>query len=152
MFLTVHSTIGALIGQQVSTPVVAFILGYVSHLLVDAVPHGDEGLIPAQLDEKSKRNRLVLIGSLDLIGTVLILSSLNHFTPFTTIIIAGSLGAIAPDLLWGFSSLFAKKMPWDFLNVWHNKFHWLLNKPISFKFGIIIQLLTLTLTVWTIMQ
>lgn len=152
MFLTVHSTIGALIGQNVSTPLVAFIFGYISHWLIDAIPHGDENLIPKNFDKKQRIKRLFVIGAIDLLGSLLVLTILSRLTLFNLNMVVASIGAITPDILWGFSSLLPKKTPWEFLNSWHNKIHWLFKTQISFKLGIVIQLLVLALTVWIILR
>jgi hypothetical protein len=44
MTLTTHATLGAVIGRATGNPVLAFIFGFISHFLIDMVPHGDTGL------------------------------------------------------------------------------------------------------------
>jgi len=152
MFLTVHVAVGALIGQQVQTPLLAFILGYFSHWLIDAIPHGDETLISDKLTAKQKNKLLVLISSLDLFGVLILLFSLYNLTPININLVAAGFGAVLPDLFWGTSSLLPFKLPWEFLNVIHNKFHTYFKQRVNLKTGLIIQALTLILTVLAIVR
>lgn len=41
MLLATHSLVGAFIGQEVGYPPLAFLLGIISHLLLDSIPHAD---------------------------------------------------------------------------------------------------------------
>ncbi|MEA3272684.1 MAG: hypothetical protein U9P90_03375 [Patescibacteria group bacterium] len=41
MYLSVHTCVGAIIGRFSPNPIVAFLLGIVSHFILDMIPHGD---------------------------------------------------------------------------------------------------------------
>ncbi|MCA9325530.1 hypothetical protein KDA23_05720 [Candidatus Saccharibacteria bacterium] len=41
MYVSVHATVGAVVGQQTGNPLLAFGAGFASHLLLDVIPHGD---------------------------------------------------------------------------------------------------------------
>ena len=45
MFLTSHATAAVLIAEQIHSPTLAFALGWLSHYLLDAIPHGDDELL-----------------------------------------------------------------------------------------------------------
>ncbi|MFA5050645.1 MAG: hypothetical protein WC499_00825 [Patescibacteria group bacterium] len=44
MTLTVHTAVGIFIGKYASNPFLAFLFGFLSHFLLDAIPHVDEGI------------------------------------------------------------------------------------------------------------
>jgi hypothetical protein len=44
MFLTVHATVGAIIGDKVSNPFLSFLLAIIFHFIFDMIPHGDKAL------------------------------------------------------------------------------------------------------------
>jgi hypothetical protein len=39
MYQIVHGMAGAVIGSRLDSPILAFILGFVSHFILDAIPH-----------------------------------------------------------------------------------------------------------------
>lgn len=41
MIVAIHATMGALVGEKIASPVLAFCLGLASHFLLDVIPHGD---------------------------------------------------------------------------------------------------------------
>ena len=152
MFLTAHVAIGALIGQQVKTPALAFVLGFFSHWLIDTIPHGDETLVPDGISKQKKLKLLILISTLDFLGVMTVVFAIYNLAPISTSMVAAGFGACLPDLLWGTSSLLPIKMPWEFLNKFHNKFHTYFKERVSFKIGLFIQGLALILTVLAIVR
>jgi hypothetical protein len=44
MFMTVHAAAATIIGKQVNSSIIAFLLGLLSHFVLDMIPHGDERL------------------------------------------------------------------------------------------------------------
>jgi len=41
MFITVHAAAATVIGKNISSPIIAFLLGLLSHLILDLILHGD---------------------------------------------------------------------------------------------------------------
>lgn len=64
MFLTVHATAGAVIGAAAANPVLAFLLGLLSHAALDIIPHGDENLVTGT--ERERFRKTIVIGLVDL--------------------------------------------------------------------------------------
>lgn len=77
-----------------------FVFALGSHYLLDAVPHGDE-FIYWRFVHNSKDAFALLVGATDLFALLVILIlALNSANEFRTmIILAGSIGGIAPDAL-----------------------------------------------------
>lgn len=112
MILSVHATFGAAVASLVPThPLEAFTLGFVSHFLIDAIPHKDYELISIDHDpagkmkpfdfltEKIKLLRDVLLVSFDaLLGIVL--AFLFFFNPVHPgIFLIGAVASMIPDFL-----------------------------------------------------
>ncbi|MBU1146043.1 hypothetical protein KKD80_00640 [Patescibacteria group bacterium] len=105
MLLTVHATAGALIGQQINNPLLAFILSFVSHFVLDLVPHGDQDWIDEYKgDQKSKVVKIIMIVAVDIVILLGLLVSRFYFIDsFATglSIASGIIGGLLPDFLVG---------------------------------------------------
>lgn len=104
MLLTVHATAGALIGQQINNPVLAFVLAFISHFILDVIPHGDHDWIEEYKGgQKNKARKIVSIVIIDIIVLITLLISKFYFKSFTPNfpIIAGVVGGVLPDFLVG---------------------------------------------------
>ena len=112
MILSVHATFGAAVASLVPThPVEAFVLGFVSHLAIDAIPHKDYELISVDVDEAGKPKPLDLISKkLKLLRDMtlvsfdavvgLCLAFLFFFNPaHPSIFLIGAVAAMIPDFL-----------------------------------------------------
>jgi len=146
MFLTIHGTVGAIIGQNLDNVWLSFILGVVSHLLLDIIPHGDETLINDKNSvTKSEVKKIAEIAAVDgLIMSGLVLTLINQgLIDLSWPVLFGIFGSILPDFITGFYLLF--KFPWlkkilDF----HFNLHLVLQKfKVSLAGGILIQLIVL---------
>lgn len=103
MTLTTHATLGAVIGHAVGNPILAFVFGFISHLLIDMIPHGDTVLADNYKVHKKDRKKAlayVMVDAIVAIFFVLLLTntkSLGDMQPFTW----GIIGGVLPDLLTG---------------------------------------------------
>ncbi|MFA5076327.1 MAG: hypothetical protein WC480_02825 [Patescibacteria group bacterium] len=131
MYLTIHTAIGAAIGQNVASPWLAFILGIFSHYLVDAIPHGDKKMVRGleQHDGLLKFIKVVAIDNSFMIATILILLSSSQ--PNYWSVVAGIVGAIIPDYSQAIGWLLPKTFFRHFYNL-HSIFH---NKITKFDFS-----------------
>ena len=100
MFLTIHSTVGVIIGEQTNSIWLAFILGFISHFIFDIIPHGDKKPEEKKTIPKLKR-WLFRAGFID--GTVMTITLLliwqNNLVGNLLPVLAGVIGAVAPDIL-----------------------------------------------------
>jgi hypothetical protein len=146
MFLTVHAAAGVIIGKYTGNIWLAFMAGFLSHLLFDIIPHGDEALIKnksivSQL-EISKIKNLALIDGMVMVILLAILYWHKLTFPLLPIL-AAITGSILPDFISGLYLL--KPYPWlKKLFYYHLDIHFILKKiDVALHLGLIIQLITL---------
>ncbi|MBU1130845.1 hypothetical protein KJ840_01815 [Patescibacteria group bacterium] len=152
MFLTVHAASGIFIGSQVSAPWLAFILGFVSHWLLDFIPHGDEKVIDrSKFSESRLKKMLFYVAAADTLGIIILFYFLisTETIVLTSGILWGMLGAVAPDYLWGLHKITRIRVLKPLHKI-HNWFHLKLTNPryprlnrgrgLPFKLGSLIQL------------
>lgn len=111
MVLATHLITGAALGQVVGNPVLALFSGFLSHFLLDAIPHWDYPLRTHKFDPANPLDPRMAINRdfvfdlgkifLDLIIGVVVLGLAVKFLNWqinSSVILAG-LGAIVPDFL-----------------------------------------------------
>ncbi len=148
MLLSVHATVGAIIGEHVDTPLLAFILAFISHFILDIIPHGDEALIKAYRNN-FKRKAMKYLIIFDLLSTVILLSMLFlfHKITFSQTVIWGIIGGVLPDFMVAIHEITKKHFTRTHkFHYWihdgiNNKLHW----SMPFKLGIIFQLIIIYL-------
>lgn len=103
MTLTTHATLGAVIGKLAGNPVLAFVLAFASHLMVDMIPHGDTGLSDNFRIHKKNQKLAVAYVAVDAIVAVcfvLLIANtrdIDNLRNFTW----GIVGGVLPDFLVG---------------------------------------------------
>jgi len=130
----------------------ALCLGVASHLVLDAIPHGDSGIghwVHSSPNHVTKLQRLLPIVFVDQILAagvffLLLSSPLLASTAFWTLF-AGAFGSILPDYLTGFRDLLPKPPRWlESIHRFHEKCHYRGHDPLSIRGGLVFQtLLTL---------
>ena len=149
MFLTVHASVGALLGDKLGNEVLAFGAGFASHFVFDIIPHGDEKI--GEIFLKSKRHwPLALLFVIDFAVAVTLVAGMGLLGVFNNPIsaLSGALAATLPDILSGFSEI-TKKFLWPGFCRFHRRNHQLLNSPVSVIAGAVIQFLTFAV-VWSL--
>lgn len=157
MILAVHATFGAAVASLVpSHPIQAFTLAFVSHLVLDAIPHRDYDLIsletgpdkrPKLVDIAIRKYRLIrdmlLVSSDALFGVIL--AFLFFFDPIHPwIFLIGAIGSMVPDFL-TFLYLFFKHKPLMLFIKFHVGFmHSKIKPKISQIPGVILQFITIS--------
>jgi hypothetical protein len=148
MLLSVHATVGAVIGANVSTPLLAFVLGFISHFILDIIPHGDEALIKAYRNDFKNRGMLYLI-IFDLASTIILLFLLFYSQKlnFTPIVLWGILGGVIPDVMVAINEITHKHFcRTQKIHCWtHDKISQKLNWTMPLKLGLLLQLLIIYL-------
>ena len=149
MTLTTHATVGAVIGYAIGEPLAGFVLGFLSHLLLDMIPHGDYRL--GRDIRKSKAHLKKAIGFITLDAIVAIffilwLVSWKDLMPIQAISWA-VVGAILPDLFVGLYDVTKSKwfkplntIHFHFHDMWHKK-----RKDMSLGHALIIQAIMIML-------
>ncbi|OGY42642.1 MAG: hypothetical protein A2Y82_03100 [Candidatus Buchananbacteria bacterium RBG_13_36_9] len=144
MLLSVHATVGAIIGENVSTSLLAFILAFISHFILDIIPHGDAVLIKAYRNDFKNKGVLYLI-IFDVFSTIILISLLFYFhkISYTQTVLWGIAGGILPDIMVAIYEITNKLFKrWHKVHSWaHNRLHW----TISLKLGILVQIIIIYL-------
>jgi len=134
----------------VSNPLLAFILAFIFHLILDIIPH--EPLELHNWINKNKIKKYVFCVGTDLILLITFLSILyfTHKLNLNLTILAAIIGGLFPDVIWGIDGLIKlkTKIIRDF-NQFHVEFlHKIIytKKYIPVKYVILIQLAIFVLT------
>lgn len=106
MFLVVHTAAGAIIGQLSPNIFWAFVIGFLSHFLLDAIPHGDTRYL-GKIKANNEVGKFLTIASIDAILSLFLFAGLYGSGLLTKplLVFAGVAGAILPDFLVGIAEL-----------------------------------------------
>lgn len=112
MTLTAHAITGAALASLVpDQPLVGFAVGFLSHFVLDAIPHWDYKLNSKKEDTNNHMNDdmvinkdflkdILKIGFDGLLGLLLSLIVFNFYFKFSVfIVLSGAIGAMMPDAL-----------------------------------------------------
>lgn len=146
MFLSVHTCVGAVIGRFSPNPIIAFILGFLFHFLLDIIPHGDMKTYDDYRSGKILRRSVAIImldGIFSIYLTILTLVGQNRFGDEMSIA-AGIAGSVLPDVLVMSYEVIKMKILKKFYT-FHFYFHRLISKKreIPYLFGIVYQIIAL---------
>lgn len=178
MTLATHAVIGGSLAaalplthaHPVEFVAAAFVIGVMSHFMLDVVPHWDYELAsdtkapnPADFDLKIGRAFLFDLGKIGLdvglgLGIALLLYvGLVGRSPF--VILAGSIGAVLPDFL-QFAYMKIRRPPFTWLQLIHNFYHYdksafkkystLEGASLQILFAILVAVSTLSLIIFRI--
>jgi len=153
MYLTVHAAAGALIGNYINNSPIAFLLGLLSHFILDAIPHHDGNIPTGGHDFKSIKklylNKIIALMYLDFCLAIIVVAALLtgdiHF--FSKPIIWGMAGAVLPDIILILSMFWPRNKLLKKINEFHDHCHYSPVKPISLIIGNLTQLVTLIIIV-----
>jgi hypothetical protein len=145
MFLTVHAASGVLIGEYIPNSILAFLAGFVSHFLLDIVPHGDQGLLEG-VKKGGKIRKALALTTIDNTVLIIFISLLynNKICIFHSSASWALIGSILPDFIIGLNLLTKNKIVQSFFD-FHKSLHYVLGIKINLISGIIIQILTFLL-------
>ena len=130
-----------------------FLASALSHLALDAIPHGDLGIghwIHSAPDRKTKLSRLLPLSIADQIVALIVFLILLRSPAFLSVplplLLAGAIGSMAPDYLTGFRDLLPRPPTWlEKLHRLHERCHFHGRDPFSALTGLILQALLLLL-------
>lgn len=141
MFLTVHATAAVIIAQKVHSPLLAFLLGFVSHYILDAIPHGDDKIFE-RFRGKTLIKAMTIAAIIDFTISLIWLNFLYQQGAFelNLTILAAVAGSILPDFLNGvFLVTNQTWLRWnhDLNRISH---HLIIKKPLPGGVGFFLQL------------
>lgn len=144
MLLTGHAASATVIARLVPNPFLAFLLGIISHIILDIIPHGDTELFPGSHDMGKKmspenaqksRKMFLSVGLLDTSMVLFLFSGLFLQLPLDfSVYTYALLGVLLFDIVDHFFTLFAPnidKSNW-ILSRWHLGIH-IIHKKLGFK-------------------
>jgi len=147
MYLTVHAAAGAAVGQFMPNVWAAFAAGFVSHFILDMIPHGDENI----QHWKFFRTKLRRTIAAALIDFAVLLATFCYWLTTNTVeqipgIMYGAAGSILPDALWGLHELTGSPLL-KWYRALHSATHRVIAKKLTILQGFAIQIpLLLALT------
>ena len=163
MILSVHATFGAAVASLIPNhPVAGFILGFASHLALDAIPHKDYELISLESDPAKKEKKIdiifnkfrllrdVFFVSLDaLVGFCL--AFMFFFNPsHPWIFFIGAFVALIPDGLTFLYLLFRHKALGHFFDFHTDFIHYKIH--MNQAWGVILQFFTIAILIAILMM
>jgi len=149
MILTTHALTGAALGKLIPNPILAFIAGFLSHFLFDAIPHWHYYL-RSKVKESLYRDEDMVIGRafiidlfvigfdfvLGIAAAILIFQGWDGFSHPSLSILSAAVGAVLPDILL-FAAWKIKKEPLLALRRFHKWMHARTNLDERPFFGIL---------------
>ncbi len=154
MYQIVHGMAGIAIGSRLGNPVLAFVLGIISHFILDAIPHDS-------LEAKSWENngtdkfvkKIALEAILDLWGLILIVLIMQEgFEIYPSYsMLSGMIGGILPDYIWGITELLQiKNQALLKFKTWHNAVHAIFYRAVylPLQYTAVIQIAALIILLW----
>lgn len=119
MMITPHVLVGAALAMKISNPFTLVFFAFVSHFVIDMIPHHDYDIDPF----KKKFYKMLIDG---VIAGLLLWYFVAHL-PFEqqVLFVLGGFFAIFPDGLWMLHRLFSWKFLEPYVSI-HHKLHWLI--------------------------
>ena len=126
-----------------------FAVAVLTHLALDAVPHGDTGIghwVHSSPDRKTKLSRLLPMSLADQVIALMVFLILLRSPAFASVplplLLAGAIGSMFPDYLTGIRDLLKHPPGWlEKLHRLHERCHFRGQDPFSIPGGLIFQTL-----------
>ncbi|MBT4516832.1 MAG: hypothetical protein HOC78_02965 [Candidatus Komeilibacteria bacterium] len=142
MFITAHTSAALWISTRITDPILAFILGIVSHFIFDMIPHGDESLADHVEGKRAKFLYEMRVAFIDtILAVVLIYFFVSHgpvVNPY--VLYPAVLGTWLPDIAWiAIEHFKLTKFYWYI--VYHGKLHNFFDWQYSIVYGVPFQII-----------
>lgn len=142
MTLSAHISVACAVGLATNNPVAGFFAGFLSHHIIDGIPHSDAGSLGANVQNIFKNKSLKYVIAdiiLALIVFIVIWTKLN----FSPIIFWAAVGGAFPDLLDNspFWSMYTRSVfPTNYYHKLHETIHFTIKSKKYFWVGIATQI------------
>lgn len=149
MLLTPHTLVGAAIGASTNNLVSVIILAFLSHFILDALPHTDWALWHNHGDFEPELKDYILVGC-DFLLSAGLITYLWYNSGRDNLILVGAIFAAIPDFIdvVPFWNKFLRKLPvFSQLHWLHEKIHFRL-KPKYWYWGVVTQLIIIGGSLW----
>lgn len=122
MLATIHLLVGAAIGRFIDAWPLAFVIAFLTHFLLDALPHTDPGTLKSPAERGSMNMTDLVLAWLDLVVALGVLVWLSQRSMVSPGVLAGVFGGIAPDLPSGIYNAWPKLKTISVVS-WYYLFH-----------------------------
>ena len=153
MNLTTHIAVGSAVGLATGNPVAGFFAGFVSHHILDSMPHSDPGSTGMSIyDAFQSKYRDGLYWALgDVFVALIFFVIVITKSSFSPLIFWGATGAVLPDAIdnspfW--SPYLRKIFPFNYYHLLHEKLHYTIESKKYFWAGIFDQLILIAIAVY----
>lgn len=144
MYLSAHTAAGLVIAQAVPNPFLAFLIGLISHLILDFIPHGDEHLVKKHFTRGQTLRRLTgaaMIDGLLAFGFMVLYLWTTPWANYPAVAAAVG-GAVLPDFLQGIEFVTNwRGLAW--ITDLHQKLHNATKHRLTWQQGLMVQGLVL---------
>ncbi len=130
MFLVVHSAAGIVLATAVTrNPAAALVVGWLSHHILDFLPHGDEAA-GVWTDRGHRVKRYALLAAVDfaLVAALFLLVASRHGWSWLSAFALA--GAVLPDVAWGLEMAFDRRLFGPY-GQWHDGIHSFLRRRLN---------------------
>lgn len=169
MIFTPHALAGAAVGVTTGNPILGFMAGFISHHLLDMVPHFDQGTFrltksrapylgtPADYghEQFNKRDWIMLLIDFAMAGILFLIIFASLPTQFWPLIFFGALGGITPDLI-GSSPLWSVQLEEKYKSAkvyknFHSFFHFTV-PPSLIWLGVTTQIIVIGISLFLLLK
>jgi len=147
--LSTHVAVGAAVGYATKNPFLGFLAGFISHHIIDQIPHTDGGALKVEVKDFARDKRILAIVAFDIVLLAFVLAFAFNFRGFDTPMIWGMLGGALTDLIdnmpfW--SPYLRRTFPMNYFHRFHEFFHFTIENKKNMWFGIFIQFLLIAVS------
>lgn len=151
MFLTPHTSVAIWISTKITDPILAFVLGIVSHFILDMIPHGDESIGQHISNKKHRFYYMVKVAAVDTaLAGLLVLFFIAHGPVVSGWALFWAVfGSWLPDLAWIAIEFFKLHNFYNYIiyhGRLHNMFNWQYSPVYGVPFQIVVTLLMLKMS------
>ena len=152
MFLSLHATAAIVLSESITSRVLGFFLGVISHFLLDLIPQGDFGLNKWLAKTTNRLLKSLFIILIDVIFLSILSILAIRLIPISNYEVAywTVFGALVPDLSWSLNELFGNRIKLlTRISALHHKINNLIKDKLSIRQGMIVQAVTFIILIWT---
>lgn len=148
MTLTAHISVACAVGVATKSPTLGFFAGFLSHHIIDAIPHSDAGSLGSNIYNALQNKALKYI-IIDVAAAAIIFFLIWNKNGFSSIVFWSAVGGALPDVIdnspyW--SQYTRKVFPTNYYHRFHETVHYTILSQKYFWVGIATQLVLIAVS------
>lgn len=149
MTISAHVAVGSVVGLATGNPVAAFFAAWISHHVLDLIPHSDIGSVGGNIENILNNKKQMQIVFADIFLCALIFLFIAFKADFNQLVLWGACGGAFPDLVdnspyW--SAYTRKIFPTNYFHILHEKIHCTIVQKEYFFIGVLTQIIVVALS------